>query len=780
MAPYTVVSELDPYLNADWQLIPLHRWDYHDQVKGKSRERGKSPADGKWTTKIYKNKDQVEHLEAGANVGVRLRATDLVIDVDPRNFKEGDDPFARLCEDCGLDPDLYPTVETGSGGLHVYMTKPENVSVRDSLEDYEGVEFKTIGRQVVSAGSIHPGTQKNYMWDFLRPGLGDVIAAPDRLINIIRRPARALSTGGGEHTQEELAEMLEALDPTDFTEHGDWLTLMQACHHATAGDGRSEFIEWSTGDPEYSDHSGIIGRRWDSLHADNDGGNRVTYRTLYKILMDNDAEDVIPRRLAEDDFEALGPEDIPVQGLEEHEQKGPLEKMNDKYCAVLDGSQFKIFWEVLDPSTADPENNIKARKRWVKATEQTFVQWTRGQKIQTPEGKVIAKSEAWLDWGGRKQAEGVIFDPERDHPGFLNLWTGWGHEPRKGGSWAMLNELLFEVLCDGDQAVYDYVMDWASYLVQHPSRPAEVAICFKGGKGTGKGTWGRALVGLAGKHGMHITSPDQITGRFNDHLRDVILLFADEAITPYNKAEEGRLKGLITEPRIAYEGKGKDIISDRNMLHIMMASNEDWFVPFGLEERRFMVQQANNKRKGDIKFFEALNKQLDGRGYSALLWDLMQRDIGDWAPRKRIPATKAAIDQQIRNMDPMEQWWFNFLYEGQMDIPITREDMDWAKTPVRVFKQDIRESFEAHCRRNGIRSAGSMGKGTDMILASTLKKMCPDLKNRVQEPVPEDRFDIKALGDGRQWAYEFPCLEECRNAMKQLLGTDIDWNAPPE
>jgi len=113
-----------------------------------------------------------------------------------------------------------------------------------------------------------------------------------------------------------------------------------------------------------------------------------------------------------------------------------------------------------------------------------------------------------------------------------------------------------------------------------------------------------------------------------------------------------------------------------------------------------------------------------------------------------------------------------------MDVPMTREDMNWQESNVRVFKSDIRESFEAHCRRNGIKSAGSMGKGTDMILASTLKKMCPDLKHRTLEPVPEDRIDIKALGDGRQWAYEFPRLKTCRNAMKRLLGAEIDWNVP--
>jgi hypothetical protein len=45
---------------------------------------------------------------------------------------------------------------------------------------------------------------------------------------------------------------------------------MLAAHHSTNGDGREEFIEWSTSDPQYANDGDLIGRRWDSLLADAD------------------------------------------------------------------------------------------------------------------------------------------------------------------------------------------------------------------------------------------------------------------------------------------------------------------------------------------------------------------------------------------------------------------------------------------------------------------------------------------------------------------------------
>src|SRR3990167_948824 len=59
---------------------------------------------------------------ANSNYGVVLKDDDLVIDVDPRNFKDGDKPLGRLLEAIG---DLLSTftVRTGGDGFHTYLKK---------------------------------------------------------------------------------------------------------------------------------------------------------------------------------------------------------------------------------------------------------------------------------------------------------------------------------------------------------------------------------------------------------------------------------------------------------------------------------------------------------------------------------------------------------------------------------------------------------------------------------------------------------------------------------
>jgi len=776
-------EDLRPYTAAGYTLIPLFRWDRTSTHKnGKPRQDGKRPMDNDWTRKPYQNAKAITHMEGGSNVGVRLEASQLVIDVDPRNMPDGRDTFTELCEAVGLDPDLYPKVETGSGGLHVYMRKPADVSVLDSLEGYDGVEFKTKGRQVVAAGSKHPDGGM-YDWDFLAPDLSEAGEAPERLLSLIRRPARvhALGGGGGEYDQVEVARMLDALDPEDFRDHGDWLTLMMSCHHASGGDARSEFIEWSTRDPEFQDDGWIIGRRWDSLHREKDGPT-VTHRTLHKLLRDAGKGEVIPTIAAADDFD----DDLELPGEEfdldtpEHERKGPMARMNDRYWAVRNGGKFRIMFEEDDPS--------ERRTKWVSMDKTNFVDYLSNKKVEKLDKKgeptVVPLSKEWLEWGHRRTAQGVIFDPQRDYPGYLNLWRGWGVDPRPG-DWSLMRELIRDVLCDGDEESGEFVIKWMAYMVQKPWEPPGVAICFHGDKGTGKSTLGEALVEMCGRHGLQVTSPRHVTGDFNSHLMDCVMLFADEAIAPSDKKGQASLKALITERHMAYEQKFMDMKTGVNRLHVMIASNDDWFVNASATdgERRYFVARVNNDRQGDIGFFGRLRAQMyEKGGLEAMLHDLQLLDISGWQPRGSIPNSTALAEQKLRNLEPVAAWWFNALDAGTLPFPVTDEEAlpSWEEGEVRAFFQDMKDSFEQHCQRTKI-NPGANNRSIDRYFWAEMRKVCPNMKSgqELRDIIPEDRFDISPAGNSsppRARCRVIPSLAECREYFEHALSSPVDWN----
>jgi hypothetical protein len=292
-APAIRTKDFGPYRDAGYTLFPLRRWN----AKGG----GKLPRDKGWREKAYDSAAAVIRAAAaeGRNVGVRLAADQMVIDVDPRSG--GEEGFARLCADLHLDSPQWPCVITGSGGRHYYLRKPSDVPIRAKLAGYPGVDIKTLGGYVVAAGSVHPNGNP-YTWDALASvSLADAPQCPPALLAALRRPkGTGEPVGAGQYTAVEIGRALAALDPTDFREHDKWLRLMMACHHASNGDARAEFIEWSTSDPEYSHDGDKIGRRWDSLRANM--GDGVTHRTLLHILAEHGVAGALAAPVEDDDF----------------------------------------------------------------------------------------------------------------------------------------------------------------------------------------------------------------------------------------------------------------------------------------------------------------------------------------------------------------------------------------------------------------------------------------------------------------------------------------------
>jgi Family of unknown function (DUF5906)/RepB DNA-primase from phage plasmid len=336
-----------------------------------------------------------------------------------------------------------------------------------------------------------------------------------------------------------------------------------------------------------------------------------------------------------------------------HDNADLLAKMNEENCIVLEagktlvlrfeefeGRRVPIFLTFHDLRNLYLNQTVlvgKARKPW---------------------------GDWWLKHPKRRQYAGVTFNPGGNEviDGRVNLWRGWGIEP-KAGDWSLMRTHIFEVLASGNPEFDCYIMNWLAWSVQHPDQRAEVAIVFRGLRGTGKGTVGDAMRQVFGDHARHISSAEHLAGRFNSHMRNCCFLFADEAYGPKDKSAEGTLKRLITEPTLFIEAKGRDPVTVPNRLHVMMASNEDWVIPAGTHERRFAVFEVSDKYMQQASWFSPLYRQLSNGGYAAMLYDLLHRELGDWHPR-RIPKNAALGKQQLHSLTPLEAWWLELLQTG--------------------------------------------------------------------------------------------------------------------
>ena len=339
-----------------------------------------------------------------------------------------------------------------------------------------------------------------------------------------------------------------------------------------------------------------------------------------------------------------------------------IEELNSENFVSRIGGKTVVFREVHD--------QVLNRYKLEASTFSDFKNFHSNKKIPFGSPKrdgqqaTIPIGIAWLDDQCRRQYAEVKLTPEGDIEGVYNLWRGFMVEP-VNGDWKLMKNHIEQVICNSDKKLFRYIIKWLAHMIQKPWLPGEVAIVLKGKKGIGKGMFVNPLCTIFGQHSMSIYNGKHLTGNFNAHLADCILLFVDEAFWAGDKGGESVLKGLITEPTIPIERKGFDLQSVRNSLHVIIASNNDWVIPASMDERRYCVLNVSDRYIKDRKYFKALAKEIENGGLAAMLYYLQNLDISKFNVRSA-PKTKGLTEQKLQSLDTVTAWWYQKLSDGQM------------------------------------------------------------------------------------------------------------------
>jgi hypothetical protein len=435
----------------------------------------------------------------------------------------------------------------------------------------------------------------------------------------------------------------------------------------------SELDEWGV-----SDRLKIIiaqGRHPDEPKLEDDSRSAWLFHAVCGLVRNNVPDDIIFSLLTDREWAisesvldtGSNAEKYAIRQIERAKEEviSPgLRRLNESHFVIEnDGGRCRVAEWV--PSEGDGREQLTSQSFEDFRNRYMHIQECAGTNAQ---GVPVMKplGEYWLRSSRRRQFRGLVFRPGREAVinGFLNLWRGFGIEPAQG-DWSLMQEHIRSVLAAGDALCADYITRWAAWGLQNPDQPAEVALVFRGGQGTGKSTFGRAMASLFGQHGLQVTAPGQFAGRFNAHLRDVCLLFADEAVRPDDKAARSILKALLTEKNLPMEGKGRDIIQMSNYAKVIMASNDDWVVPADIDDRRFAVFKVSEEYKQNEAYFAALNRELSSGGLAAMLHDLLATPLGDWHPRREIPQTKERDIQKSASLVGFEALFLDMLREGE-------------------------------------------------------------------------------------------------------------------
>jgi hypothetical protein len=260
-------------------------------------------------------------------------------------------------------------------------------------------------------------------------------------------------------------------------------------------------------------------------------------------------------------------------------------------------------------------------------------------------------------------------------------------------------------------------------------------------------------------------------------------LFADEAVAPQDKKAEGVLKRLITDHTLTIEPKGVDPFEEPNFLHVMMASNHDWAIMAGEKERRYVAQKVDEKHQQSEEYFAPIYREMSNGGLGAMLFHLLEHDLGDWRPRM-IVRTKALAQQQEESLSPLDQWMLGLLQTGVLPgHPIGAEP-----------NEAVSESYEEKIEEEEVEETALYGKRTRTRKRTVMR---PGLYDHARHSSPKLRTaSYQALGRylrdfgtkppdiflstwvHRRRGWRFPSLSKCRDRWCERF-PDTDWGGGP-
>jgi Family of unknown function (DUF5906) len=440
-----------------------------------------------------------------------------------------------------------------------------------------------------------------------------------------------------------------------------------------------------------------------------------------------------------------------------HHGSDDLAQMNANYAVVKVGGRTRVM--SFEESAVHPGCKVP-----VFARVQDFLSFHLKRKKTIIDargnGRKVGIGRWWFEHDDRTQYDEVLYAPGiTTREGIYNLWRGFSCEARKGNCDLYLRH-LYDNICSGIDAHYQYLLNWMARGVQLPDRQGEVAIVLRGEEGTGKGVFAKTYGRLFGPHFWHVSNSHHLVGHFNSHLQQCSVLFADEAFFAGDRSYESSLKALITEETLLIEPKGVDPYTTPNRIHLIIASNADWVIPAGAEARRFFMLDVSATRRQDRDYFGAIGADLADGGREALLFELLHRDLRDFDVGA-IPDTLALAEQRAYSRRDIHRLVEHLAHEGQLPA----------------------------CHPIHANVAVTSGEGKGDGFYAEAKNLVPDLKHmssiRIADKLKND-WGCKPWKSGLQRGIEFPALSEFRRLFDEKHGIQqwpvfepVEWTLTP-
>ncbi|MGK5008161.1 DUF5906 domain-containing protein [Janthinobacterium sp. MDB2-8] len=279
---------------------------------------------------------------------------------------------------------------------------------------------------------------------------------------------------------------------------------------------------------------------------------------------------------------------------------------------------------------------------------------------------IVANNDVMKFWGGEARRwvlkKNIVFDPQ-DIPSpassgataTVNLFNGWAMQPRRGS--CLRIQTLIAHLCDGNDALVEWVERWLAYPLRNRGAKMETSIIMHGDEGSGKNFFFEKVIKkIYGEYG-YVIGNAQLESQFNDWASMKLFMVADEVVTRSElKHMKGKLKYLVSGDMIIINPKGLPEHGEANHMNFVFLSNELQPLALDKTDRRYLVIWTPPALSRE--FYVQVAEEIANGGIEAYYHYLMHElDMGDFDEHTKPIYTDAKDDLIEKSLTPAERFY---------------------------------------------------------------------------------------------------------------------------
>jgi hypothetical protein len=249
-----------------------------------------------------------------------------------------------------------------------------------------------------------------------------------------------------------------------------------------------------------------------------------------------------------------------------------------------------------------------------------------------------------------------------------------------------------KILCGNDATVADYIEKWIAQMIQFPEIKS-ICPTFISKQGAGKGSFMGLIGAMLGESKyFETTTPSRdVWGDFNSRMADSFFINLDELSRKESMECEGKIKGLITNPRMTINEKGIKQYAIKSFHRFAGTTNNEDPLKTTKDDRRNLIINASNELIGNAVYFNKWNELMKDVNFIKTCYEYF-KSIPDMENFNKIPLpqTEYQTDMKDASISPIEMWIKSFVLDN------------YYETEVELLGSKLFELFKSWCKQCGM------------------------------------------------------------------------------